>query len=110
MYKEYSLRNDVESFVECMDLIKGCWDGNSKSLQWNFIRGMFDFYETYKGVFDNKRFITSVGKKSPSTIKEIADNDKYTKKPSLKYAKIYVSEYNSGLAKNKRLKMSLLED
>ena len=110
VYKEYSFRNDVESFIECMDLIKGCWDGNSKSLQWNFIRGMFDFYETYKGDFDTKRFITSVGKKNPSTIKEIADNDKYTKKPSLKYAKIYVNEYNSGLAKNKRLKMSLLED
>ena len=93
-----------------MYLIKVCWDLNSKSLQLNFIRWMFDFYETYKGVFDNKRFITSVGKKSPSTIKEIADNDKYTKKPSLKYAKIYVNEYNSGLAKNKRLKMSLLED
>lgn len=110
VYKEYSSRNDVDSFVECMDLVKGCWNGNSKSLQWNFIRGMFDFYETYKGTFDNKRLITSIGKKTPSAIKEIADNDKYTKKPSLRYAKVYVNEYNSGLIKNKRLKMSLLED
>lgn len=110
VYKEYSSRNDVDGFIECMDLVKGCWNGNSKSLQLNYIRGMFDFYETYKGIFDNKRLITSVGKKSPSIIKEIADNDKYTKKPSLKYAKIYVNEYNSGLNKNKRLKMSLLED
>ena len=84
VYKEYSSRNDVDGFIECMDLVKGCWNGNSKSLQWNYIRGMFDFYETYKGIFDNKRLITSVGKKSPSIIKEIADNDKYTKKPSLK--------------------------
>lgn len=110
VYKEYSAKNKVDDFVECMDLVKCCWNGKSKSLQWNYIRGMFDFYETYKGVFDNKRFITSVGKKSPSIIKEIADNDKYTKKTSLKYAKIYVNEYNSGLNKNKRLKMSLLED
>lgn len=110
IYKTYSTANDSESFIECMDLIKGCWNGNPKSLQWNFIRGMFDFYETYKGVFDSKRFITSVGKKTPSSIKEMANNDKYTKKPSLKYAKIYVNEYNSGLTKNKRLKMSLLED
>lgn len=110
IYKTYSEANDSESFIECMDLLKGCWNGNPKSLQWNFIRGMFDFYETYKGVFDSKRFITSVGKKTPSSIKEMADNDKYTKKPSLKYAKIYVNEYNSGLVKNKRLKMSLLED
>lgn len=110
IYKTYLTVNDSESFIECMDLIKGCWNGNPKSLQWNFIRGMFDFYETYKGVFDSKRFITSVGKKAPSSIKEMANNDKYTKKPSLKYAKIYVNEYNSGLTKNKRLKMSLLED
>lgn len=110
VYKEYSCNKNTDDFVDCMDLIKSCWNGNPKSLQWNFIRGMFDFYETYKNTFDKKRFVTSVGKKTPSSIKEMADNDKYTKKPSLKYAKIYVSEYNSGLAKNKRLKMSLLED
>lgn len=110
VYKEYSTNKNVNGFVECMDLIKGCWNDNSKSLQWNFIRGMFDFYETYKDGFDKKRFVASVGKKTPYSIKEMADNDKYTKKPSLKYVKIYVNEYNSGLAKNKRLKMSLLED
>lgn len=110
VYKEYSSVNKVDNFVECMDLIKSCWNGNPKSLQWNFIRGVFDFYETYNGKFETKRFISSVGRKTPSSIKEMADNDKYTKKPSLKYAKIYVNEYNSGLTKAKRLKMSLLED
>lgn len=110
VYKMYASKNDVDGFVKCMDLIKSCWNGNSKSLQWNFIRGIFDFYETYRDKFDTKRFVISVGKKDPSSIKEMASNDKYTKKPSLKYAKIYVNEYNSGLSKSKRLKMSLLED
>ena len=110
VYKTYDKLNKSEDFIECLDIIKSCFNGDPISLQWSFLRGMFDFYETYKGDFDTKRFITSVGKKNPSTIKEIADNDKYTKKPSLKYAKIYVNEYNSSLAKNKRLKMSLLED
>ena len=78
------------AFIECMDLVKGCWNGNSKSLQWNYIRGMFDFYETYKGIFDNKRLITSVGEKSPSIIKEIADNDKYTKETIFKICKRFM--------------------
>ena len=67
-------------------------------------------YDKKSGLTVNLPQVQSKKERNPSTIKEIADNDKYTKKPSLKYAKIYVNEYNSGLAKNKRLKMSLLED
>lgn len=110
IYKQYVAKEMIDNFIECMDLIKSCWNGSPVSLHWNFIRGIFDFYETYNNAFDRKRFTVALSKKSPVVIKEMADNDKYTKKSSLKYAKIFVNEYNAGLSKSKRLKMSLLED
>lgn len=110
VYKNYNTLNKLDDFVECLDIIKSCFSGDPLSLQWNFLRGMFDFYETYKDDFDRKRFIKSVGKYVPKDIKTKAELDTYTKKPSLKYAKLFVNEYNSGISKTKKLKMSKLED
>ncbi len=110
VYKNYNTLNKLDDFVECLDIIKSCFSGDPLSLQWNFLRGMFDFYETYKDDFDRKRFIKSVGKYAPKDIKTKAELDTYTKKPSLKYAKLFVNEYNSGISKTKKLKMSKLED
>ncbi len=110
IYKEYSNQEKIDDFIECLDIVKSCFNGNHLSLQWNFLRGLFDFYETYKDEFDRKRFIVAIGKLNPKDIKSKTDTDMYTKKPSLKYAKFFVNEYNSGLAKNKKLKMSQLED
>lgn len=110
VYKEYQKSDAVDNFVECMDILKTCFMGDTYSLKWNFIRGIFDFYETYRNEFDRERFIKVFNKKTAKDIKVNAENDNYTKKPSLKYAKVFVSDYNSNLAKNKRLKMSQLED
>ena len=110
VYKEYSSNNKVDNFIECLDIVKSCFNGDKLSLQWNFLRGMFDFYETYTDEFDRKRFVKCLGKLNPKDIKTKIDTDVYTKKTSSKYAKFFVSEYNNGLAKNKRLKMSKLED
>lgn len=110
LYKEYSTNDKINEFVECLDIVKSCFKGNKLSLQWTFLRGMFDFYETYKNEFDRKRFVKYLSKLEPKDIKVKIDTDIYTKKTSLKYAKFFVSEYNSGLAKNKKLKMSKLED
>lgn len=71
---------------------------------------MFDFYETYKEEFDRKRFVTAIGKLNPNNIKSKTETDLYTKKPSLKNAKLFVDEYNSGLSKTNKLKMSKLDD
>lgn len=110
IYKDYQKSDSIDNFVECMDILKTCFNGDSVSLKWNFIRGMFDFYEAYIFDFDRNRFIKVFSKMSAKNIKTNAENDSYTKKPSLKYGKIFVSEYNSNLAKSKRLKMSKLED
>ena len=110
VYKTYSKSNRSENFIECLDIIKSCFNGDPISLQWSFLRGMFDFYETYCEEFDRKRFIVSIGKFSAKDIKTKIDTDIYTKKTSLKYAKFFVDEYNNKLTKTKRLKMSKLED
>ena len=110
VYKTYIKSNRSENFIECLDIIKSCFNGDPISLQWSFLRGMFDFYETYCEEFDRKRFIVSIGKFSAKDIKTKIDTDIYTKKTSLKYAKFFVDEYNNKLTKTKRLKMSKLED
>lgn len=110
IYKEYNSNGKLNNFIECMDIVKSCFNGNPISLKWNFLRGMFDFYETYFNEFDKKRFITVMMRINPKDIKSKTDTDMYTKKPSLKFAKLFVDEYNSGLAKNKKLKPSKLDD
>ena len=110
VYKTYSKSNRSENFIECLDIIKSCFNGDPISLQWSFLRGMFDFYETYCEEFDRKRFVVSIGKFSAKDIKTKIDTDIYTKKTSLKYAKFFVDEYNNKLTKRERLKMSKLED
>lgn len=110
VYKTYIKSNRSENFIECLDIIKSCFNGDPISLQWSFLRGMFDFYETYCEEFDRKRFVVSIGKFSAKDIKTKIDTDIYTKKTSLKYAKFFVDEYNNKLTKTKRLKMSKLED
>jgi len=110
IYKEYNRNEKQDEFIECLDIVKSCFKGNPVSLQWSFLRGMFDFYETYKDEFDRKRFVTSIGKLNPKDIKSKTETDLYTKKSSLKYAKLFVDEYNSGLSKTKKLKMSKLDD
>lgn len=110
IYKEYKKKNGLDKFVECLDIVRSCFNGNPISLQWNFLRGMFDFYETYERDFSRKRFLTTMSKTSPSDIKSKIETDIYTKKASMKYARFFVNQYNSGLAKSKKLKMSKLED
>lgn len=110
IYKDYVSNGKMDDFIECLDIIKSCFNGDHLSLQWNFLRGMFDFYEAYKEDFDRKRFVKTISKTSPKDIKTKVDTDLYTKKPSLKYAKYFVNEYNSGLSKSRKLKMSKLED
>lgn len=110
VFKEYENNNKRENFIECLDIIKACFNGNPVSLQWNFIRGMFDFYETYEGKFDIKRFVKIFSSYNSNSIRKEAENDIYTEKASMKYARLFVSKYNHKLPKGKRLKMSMLED
>ena len=110
LYKEYVHANKKEEFIECMDIHKTAFNGHPVSLQWSFIRGMFDFYEIYKTEFDRKRLLNVLSATDSSSIKKEADSDTYTDKTSTKYAKIFVSKYNYKVQKSKRLKMSKLED
>ena len=110
LYKTYVEYNKTENFIECLDLVKTTFNGDPISLQWGFLKGMFIFYETYKDEFDRKRFILTLSKVQPKTIKSRIELDTYTKKTELKYARFFVNEYNANLAKNKKLKMSKLED
>lgn len=110
VYKEYNKTDKVNCFVECMDIIKSCFNGDPLSLQWSFIRGMFDFYETYYDKFDRKRIVEVLSRENIRDIKKDAESDIRTKKTSLKYAKLFVEKYNYKLTKKKTLKMSMLDD
>ena len=110
LYKEYVHENIKDKFIECMDIHKTVFNGSPTSLQWSFIRGMFDFYETYENEFDRKRLLNVLSASDINSIKKEADSDTYTQKTSTKYAKVFVSIYNYKLPKTKRLKMSSLED
>ena len=110
LYKQYIKDSKKEQFVECMDIHKTSFNGNSVSLQWSFLRGMFDFYETYVDEFDRKRLVEVLSRENVRDIKREAESDIRTKKTSLKYAKVFVEKYNYKLAKKKMLKMSKLDD
>lgn len=110
LYKEYAKNNKKEEFIECMDIHKTSFNGDSISLQWSFLRGMFDFYETYHDEFDRKRIVDVLSREEVLKLKLDAESDIRTKKTSMKYAKLFVEKYNSSLQKSKRLKMSKLED
>lgn len=110
LYKEYVKEERKEKFIECMDIHKTCFNGNPISLQWSFIRGMFDFYETYENEFERKRLVSVLSTLNALSVKKDAESDTYTDKTSMKYAKLFVSKYNYKIPKSKRLKMSKLED
>lgn len=110
IYKEYSKVDKVECFIECLDIIKSCFNGEPLSLQWNVIRGMFDFYETYFDEFDRKRLVEVLSRENIKDLKKDAESDTRTKKASLRYAKLFVEKYNFKLSKSKTLKMSKLDD
>lgn len=110
IYKEYNRNEKKEEFIECLDIVKSCFNGDPVSLHWSFLRGMFDFYETYLDEFDRKRLIEVLSRENIRDIKKDAESDIRTKKTSTKYAKLFVEKYNYKLSKKKQLKMSKLED
>lgn len=110
VFKEYKKINKIDCFVECLDIVKTCFHGDPISLQWSFLRGMFDFYEAYYDKFNRKRFIELLSRENVKDLKRDAESDIRTKKSSLKYAKLFVEKYNFKLSKMKTLKMSALED
>lgn len=110
VYKDYSINDKIDEFVECLDIVKSCFNGEPSSLQWSFLRGIFDFYETYSTEFDRKRLVEVLSRENIRDIKKDAESDIRTKKTSMKYAKLFVEKYNYKLSKSKQLKMSKLDD
>ena len=110
LYKVYIKTNKKEQFIECLDIHKTSFNGDPISLQWNFLHGMFDFYETYSDEFDRKRLVEVLSRENIRDIKRDAESDIRTKKTSIKYAKLFVEKYNYKLSKKKQLKMSKLDD
>ena len=110
IYKEYISNEKKEEFIECLDIVKSCFNGDPVSLHWSFLRGMFDFYETYLDKFDRKRLIEVLSRENIRDIKKDAESDIRTKKTSMKYAKLFVEKYNYKRPKKNQLKMSKLDD
>lgn len=110
LYKDYVEQDKKDKFMECMDIHKTCFKGDPISLQWVFIRGLFDFYEIYSENLDKSRFVSKLSEWEPSDIRKEAIKDTYTKNIPTRYARFFVSKYNLSLAKSKKLKMSKLED
>lgn len=104
-----------ETFLDFITLHSAIWNGDKLSLQASFLKGFAKFYMTYFEQIDTKRCITIFSKsnskqKSPSDIKKEADDDRYTKDVGIRYAKVFTKYYNSNLSKERKLKMSKLED
>lgn len=99
-----------DDFINIMSIHKSCFKGNTTSLQANFFSGMFKFFDTYKSLFDEKRFIKVFSKMKPDALKSESEDDKYTTDIGVKYARVFVKYYNLKLSKEKQLKMSKLED
>lgn len=110
IYKEYISNEKKEEFIECLDIVKSCFNGDPVSLHWSFLRGMFDFYQTYLNKFHRKRLIEVLSRENIRDIKKDAESDIRTKKTSMKYAKLFVEKYNYKLPKKNQLKMSKLDD
>lgn len=110
VYKSYSVNDQIDRFIECLDIVKSCFNGDPVSLQWSFLRGIFDFHETYSSEFDRKRLVEVLSRENIRDIKKDAESDIRTKKASMKYAKLFVEKYNYKLSKTKQLKMSKLDD
>jgi len=110
VYKQYVKAGKKEQFIQCLDIHKAAFNGTPLSLQWSFLRGMFDFYETYYEEFDRKRIVEVLSRENARDIKKEAESDIRTKKTSLKFAKLLVEKYNYKLIKKKQLKMSKLDD
>lgn len=110
IYKEYNKNEKQDAFIECLDIVKSCFNGDPISLHWSFLRRMFDFYETYSVEFDRKRLVEVLSRENIRDIKKDAESDIRTKKTSIKYAKLFLEKYNYKLAKKKQLKMSKLDD
>lgn len=109
IYKEY-ISNEKKKNLLNVYIVKSCFNGDPVSLHWSFLRGMFDFYETYLDKFDRKRLIEVLSRENIRDIKKDAESDIRTKKTSMKYAKLFVEKYNYKLPKKKQLKMSKLDD
>lgn len=106
-------RSDFSKYIT---LHNAAWNGDKKSLQEHILKGFSLFYNTYKDILDEQRFIKvfnkTINKKAKSTedLKNESDRDMDTKDVALRMAKVLVRNYNSNLSQNKKLKMSWLED
>lgn len=109
-YGEYKGHNKIDKFVNNLELIKTCFDGKESSLQWAFIKGMFIFCDVYEEQLSIERIVKVFTCIDSDDIKKEAKSDKYTAQLYLKYTKVFVNKYNKGLKKDKRLKMSALDD
>lgn len=101
---------DRIDFITCFKILHDTWDGDNNSLKATFLNGMVKFYNTYKDEFDEQRFIKALSTVCPKSIKAKADTDVYMKNHAIRYARIFVEQYNFNLRKLTPLKISKLED
>lgn len=102
-----------DSFKQFIILHSSVWSADKKAMNAPFLKGMNKFYVTYKDEIDNKRFIQAFLNKKVTAgniIKDVSNNI-LKKDNSIKYAWVFVENYNKGLKdENKKLKFSKLED
>lgn len=109
-YTDYVKKDKIGNFLIGLKIIAVCFGGDRISLQANFLKGMFKFYDLYEDDLDLRRVSTVFKRLSASKIRDIVNNDKYTDDVTDKYVKVFVKEYNTRLSKEKQLRMSKLED
>lgn len=113
-----SIFNTMENidFLKYITLHQSTWNGEKKSLQATFLRGLSVFYTTYYSEIDEKRFIKVFSKsanknaKSPQDLLQEASRDIDTKDVNIKLAKVLVRTYNYNMRSGNPLKISKLED
>jgi len=101
------------NFKQFIILHSNVWNSDKKAMNAHFLKGMAKFYITYKDEIEDKRFIQAFLNKKVTASDIIKDvsNNVLKKDNSIKYAWVFVENYNKGLKdESKKLKFSKLED
>lgn len=82
------------SFTRMLELIRGAWHGNPRSLTAAVLTGMTLFLKTYETELNDRAFITQLSKTDPDEITRRGKLDYSTNKAALRYARVILEKYN----------------
>ena len=92
---------DESEFLDYLSIIKEAWDGCADSFSNQILRGMYLFYDAYRGLYNRRLLISKLRQVSPMAI--IREGKASTYPGASKYAREIVKLYNAGTSRGKQL-------